>query len=52
MCKQQQKKLLHENITKTDKKAQPKLETSINLEVKDIVELIKLDNRIECIAWY
>ena len=31
---QQHKKLLHDNVTKTYKKAPPKLETSVNLEVK------------------
>ena len=32
MPEQQHKKLLHDNVTKTYKKAQPKLETSINLK--------------------
>ena len=34
MPEQQVKKLLHENVTKTYKKAPPKLETSINSEAK------------------
>ena len=34
MPKQQYKKLLHGNVTITYKKAPPKLETSINLEIK------------------
>ena len=50
MPKQQHKKLFHGNVTKTDKKAPPKLETSMNLEVKNIAEIIKLDDRIACIA--
>ena len=37
MPKQQHKKLLHDNVTKTYKKAPPKLETSINLEAKNIL---------------
>ena len=32
------------------KKAPPKLKTSINLEAKNIAQLINLDGRIECIA--
>ena len=50
MPEQQHKKLLHDNVTKTYKKAPPKLETSINLEAKNIAELINLDDCIECIA--
>ena len=50
MPEQQHKKLLHDNVTKKYKKAPPKLETSINLEAKNIAELIHLDDRIECIA--
>ena len=34
----------------TYKNAPPKLETSINLEAKNIAELINLDDRIQCIA--
>ena len=50
MPEQQHKKLLHDNVTKTYKKSPPKWEISINLEVKNISELINLDDRIECIA--
>ena len=50
MPEEQYKKVLHDNVTKTYKKAPPKLETSINLEAKNIAELINLDDRIECIA--
>ena len=50
MPKQQHKKLLHGNVSKTFEKAPPKLETSINLEAKNIAELINLVDRIECIA--
>ena len=50
MTEEQHKKLLHGNVTKTYKKAPPKLETSINLEAKNIAELVKLDDHIESIA--
>ena len=50
MPEQQHKKLLHHNVTKTYNKAPPKLETSVNLEAKDIAELINLDDRIEYIG--
>ena len=50
MPEQQHKRLLHDNITKTYKKAPPKLEASINLEAKNMAELINLDDRIEYIA--
>ena len=50
MPKQQRRKLLHDNVTKTYKKAPPKLETLINLEAKNIAEFINLDDYIECIA--
>ena len=36
MPEQKQKKLLHDNVTKTYKKAAPKLEISINLEQKTL----------------
>ena len=48
MSKQQHKKL--DKVTKTYKKAPPKLETTINLEAKNIAQLSNLDYRIECIA--
>ena len=47
---QQHEKLLHDKVTKTYKKAPPKLETSINLEAKNTAGLFNLDDRIECIA--
>ena len=50
MPEQQHKKLFHDNVTKIYKKAPPKLEISINLEAKNIAELINLDDHIECIA--
>ena len=50
MLERQHKKLLHDNVTKTYNKAPPKLETSANLEAKDIPELINLDDLIECIG--
>ena len=46
MPKQQHKKLLHDDVTKTYKKGPPKLETSIDLEAKNIAELINLDDCI------
>ena len=48
--KQQHKKLLHDNVTKTYKNVPPKLKTSINLEAKNITELINLNERIECMV--
>ena len=44
------KKLLKDNITKTYKKATPRLEDAINLEAKQIAKDIKLDDEIECTA--
>ena len=44
------KKLLRNNVTKTYRKAPPRLEKAINLEAKEIAQNINLDNRIECIA--
>ena len=49
MPKQQHKKLLHD-ITKTYKKAPPKLETSTYLEAKNIAKFINLDDCIKYIA--
>jgi len=48
--KQEHEKLLNENITKTYKKAPPKLEHSINLEAKNISKTLKIEDRVECIA--
>ena len=42
--------LLHENITKTDKKSTKRLENAINMEAKHIAENIKLDDRIKSLA--
>ena len=50
MPERQHKNLLHDNVTKTYKKAPLKLETSKNLESKNIAELINLDDCIECIG--
>ena len=50
MSEQQHKKFLHDNFIKTYKKAPPKLETSINLEAKNIAELVNLDSHSQCIA--
>ena len=50
MPEHQHKKHLHDNVIKTYKKTPLKLKTSINLEAKNIVELINLDDCIECIG--
>ena len=50
MSTEQHKKLLGENVTKTYKKAPPKLQRSINLEAKHTVTKIKLSDRIEKLA--
>ena len=47
MTPQELKKLLKENVTKTCKKAPPKVETAINLEAKCIVRNLNLSDRIE-----
>ena len=44
------KKHLHDNVAKTYEKAPLKLKTSINLEAKNIPELINPDDRIECLG--
>ena len=43
MPKQLHEKLLHDNVTKTCRKVPPKL---LNLEAKNIAELVSLDDRI------
>ena len=50
LSKQEHEKLLKENISKTYKKAPPKLEHSINLEAKNISKTLKIEDRVECIA--
>ena len=50
MRKQQHNKLLHDNVKKTYKKVPPKLKTSVNVEAKNITELINLDERIKCMV--
>ena len=50
MSTEQNKKLLGENITKISKKAPPKLQRSIHLEVKYISIKIKLSDPIEELA--
>ena len=47
---QQHEKLLMENITKTYKKAPPRLNNSINLEAKSIATNMKIADRVECLA--
>ena len=46
MPEQQHKKLLHD-VTKTHKKTPTKLETLINLEAKNIAELIDLEDVVK-----
>ena len=46
----QYKKLLRNNVTKTYRKAPPRLEKATNLEAKEIAQNISLDNGIACIA--
>ena len=43
-------KLLNDNVTKTYKKAPPKLECAINLEAKYIANSYGIDKRAECLA--
>ena len=50
MTPQEHNKLLKENVTKTYKKAPPKLETSINLAAKCIATNLDLSDRIEILA--
>ena len=50
MSTEQHKKLLGENVTKTYKKAPPKLQRSIYLEAKHIATKMKLSDRIEKLA--
>ena len=44
------KKSLKDNITRTYKKATPRLEDAINLEAKEIAKCIKLGDKTECAA--
>ena len=50
ISKEDHKKLLHDNVTKTYRKAPPKLETSINMEAKHNATNLELSDKIECIA--
>ena len=50
MSTEHHKKLLGGNVTRTYKKAQSKLQRSLNLDAKHIVKKIKLSNRIEKLA--
>ena len=50
MTLQEHKKLLKENVTKTSKKAPPKVETAINLEAKCIAANLNLSDRIKRLA--
>ena len=50
LTKTEHDRLLHDNITKTYKKAPTKLERSINLEAQNIAKKIDLDDRIESLA--
>ena len=44
------KKLLRDNVTKTYRKAPPRLEKAINLQAKEIAKNINLDDRSESMA--
>ena len=44
------KKLLRDDVTKTYRKAPPRLEKAINLQAKEIAKNINLDDRIESMA--
>ena len=50
MSKNQHKKLLHDNVTKTYEKTPPKLEASIDLEERSISTKLKISNTVERIA--
>ena len=50
MSPEQHNKLLKENVTKTYKKAPILLESSINLEAKNIAETYNVENRAESLA--
>ena len=50
MTSQEHKKLLKENVTKTYKKAPPKVETALNFEAKCIATNLNLSDRIEIFA--
>ena len=50
MTLQEHKKLLKENVTKTSKKAPPKVETATNLEAKCIATNLNLSDRIKRLA--
>ena len=43
-------KLLQENVTKTYKKVPQLLETSINLEAKNVAKSYNIDDHVECLA--
>ena len=50
MSKDHHQKLLHNNITKTNQKAPPKLQSGINLEAKSMSTKLKISDRVERIA--
>ena len=50
MHKDQYKKLLHENVTKSYKKSDATVVTGINSEAADIAKSLKLEDKMECYA--
>ena len=50
MTPEKYQKLLPKNVTKTYKKAPQKVESSINLVVKNIAKSCNIDDRVECLA--
>ena len=50
MSKEAYEKLLHDNVTKTYKKANDRVQKEINKEAKDIATQLKLQDKIECFA--
>ena len=50
MTSEKYQKLLQENVTKTYKEAPQKVESSINLEAKNIAKSYNINDRVECLA--
>ena len=48
--KEYNNKLLKDNLTKSYKKSTDPLEKAINIETKNVVKIIQLFGRIECLA--
>ena len=50
ITKENYKKILHDNITKTYEKAQPSLPKKINIEAKKMAKSFSIDNKIDITA--